>query len=95
MVASSDAVANWVALGGFAILGLGAWRDIRKQTIAGSLPTEYTTTLQDRVKHLEERLDAKEARFEVYARDSRNWFYAATAAAAKGEPLPAPPPNWP
>jgi len=94
-VASSDAVANWVALGGFAILGLGAWRDIRKQTIAGSLPTEYTTTLQDRVKHLEERLDAKEMLHDIYARNSRNWFYAATQAVAAGSPLPPPPPDWP
>jgi len=94
-VATSDVVTNWIALGGFALLGLGAWRDIRKQTIAGSLPTEYTTTLQGRVGELEQRIDRLQEKHETYSRNSRNWFYAAIQATAKGEPLPVPPPDWP
>lgn len=94
-MATSDTITNWATAITVGVLGFGAWRDIRKQTIAGSLPTEYTTTLQSRVTTLEERLDVKDKLHEIYARNSRNWFYAATAAAAKGEPLPPPPPDWP
>jgi hypothetical protein len=47
------------------------------------------------VKHLEERLDAKEIVHDKYTRETRKWFYEATAAAASGKPLPAPPVDWP
>ena len=94
-MASSSAITNWVAAVTVLLLALGFWRDLRKQTIAGSIPTEFTTTLVARVGTLEQRLEEQYQRYEAYSRNSRNWFYAATQAAAKGEPLPAPPPDWP
>lgn len=92
---SSAAITNWVAGVTVVLLAFGFWRDIRKQTIAGSLPTEFTTTLVTRVAHLEDRLDKKDAEHELYRHNSRTWFYAAHRAIANGEPLPPPPNDWP
>lgn len=94
-MAISDTVANWVALVGAGALGVGAYRDWRKQTIAGSLPTEYTRTLQERVGDLEERLDRRDAEYDAYRRATRAYYYAFLRAQAAGTPLPAPPPDWP
>lgn len=101
-MATSEIITNWGAALAVLFAGITVWRDLRRQTIAGSLPTEFTQSLVDHVKgqdekieKLEARLDAKDKEQVEYARKSRNWFYAATAAASKGEPLPAPPPDWP
>ena len=94
-MASSEFVANWALVAGTAFAGFTVWRDFRRQNIAGSIPTELTNKLIDRVSTLEERDKQREKEHESYRRASRKWFYAATAAAAKGEPLPEPPPDWP
>lgn len=95
MVASSDLIANWGALAAILFGGVAVWRDIRKQTIAGSLPTEYTLGLQSRIKDLEDNAVRDRKEREDYARKSRTYYYAAIQAHAKGEPPPPPPPDWP
>ena len=99
---SPNDVANWGPLVAIILGGATFWRDMRKQNIAGSLPTEYTKTLQERVGDLETRVDEKDniidrmlRERDEYARKTRNWFYATIQATAKGDPLPTPPPDWP
>jgi len=94
-VASSELVSNWGALAAILFGGVAVWRDIRKQTIAGSLPTEYTLGLQERVSELEETAKTDRKEREDYARKSRNWYYAAIQAHAAGQQLPPPPEDWP
>jgi len=94
-VASSEFIANWGTALATIFAGVVVWRDLRRQTIAGSIPTELTNKLIDRVSTLEERDKQREKEHEAYRRASRTWFYAATAAAAVGAPLPAPPADWP
>jgi hypothetical protein len=40
-------------------------------------------------------LDQKDKERDEYARKTRNWYYAAVAANARGEVLPVPPEGWP
>ena len=94
-MASSEFITNWGAVLATLFAGAVVWRDWRKQNIQGSIPTELTNKLIDRVSTLEERDKQREKEHEAYRRSSRNWFYAATQAAAKGEPLPPPPEDWP
>lgn len=94
MVDSS--IPNWLLYGGGLALLVGAYIDIRRQTIAGSLPTEFTKTVMQRLETVEDDLkEERQANIEYKAK-ARQWHgEVVSALRANGIDVPIPPDGFP
>ena len=92
----ASSIPNWLLYGGGLALLVGAYLDIRRQTIAGSLPTQFTQTLKERLETVEARLEEERTENQAYRAKSREWYWSMTnAMRAQGLEVPAPPEGFP
>lgn len=87
---------DWLVGGGVLALLVMAWLDIRKQTIAGSVPTEFTKTVLERLEKVEEDQKQERKENEAYRQKAKTWFAdVSSVMRSHGIDVPPPPDGFP
>lgn len=92
----ASSIPDWLLYGGGFALLIGAYLDIRKQTIAGSLPTQFTQTIIERLETVEVELKEERKENAAYRASARKYHGdVVLAMRAAGIDVPTPPDGFP